>query len=82
MIVRILPECANKRGSNYTGYTLFRFSLKQKQRCVGRQEEHAEQIRKLKVELQDDMYKDAEQKYKDKMIALRVRRIDQTSVHN
>ena len=58
------------------------FPLKQKQRCVGRQEEHAEQIRKLRVELQDDMYKDAEQKYKDKMIALRVRRTDPISVNN
>ncbi len=45
----------------------------QKHRLHGRQTEYEEQIRKLRLELQEDTYKDADVKYRDKMIALRVR---------
>ncbi|XP_033743546.1 DNA repair protein RAD50-like [Pecten maximus] len=45
--------------------------IKEKHLVVGRQQGFEDQIRALKKELQGDMYRDATQKYRDKMILLR-----------
>ena len=44
----------------------------QKHQLEGRKQGLEDEIRKFKRELKEDMFKDADQKYRDKMIALRV----------
>ena len=46
--------------------------ISQKHQLEGRKQGLEDEIRKFKKELRDDMFKDAEQKHRDKMIALRV----------
>jgi len=50
--------------------------FKQKETVKGRQQVLEGEIVSFRRDLKEDMFKDAEQKYKDKMIALRVRPLE------